>query len=58
MQREGHDIARCTVERLMPDLGLAGMIRGMPLRTTISGSEYQEYAGGIFYEPHFARWIT
>lgn len=36
MQREGHDIARCTVERLMRDLGLAGVIRGKPVRTTFS----------------------
>ncbi len=36
MQREGYDIARCTVERLMRDMGLAGVIRGKPVRTTIS----------------------
>lgn len=36
MQREVHDIARCTVERLMRDMGLAGVIRGKPVRTTIS----------------------
>lgn len=36
MQREGHGIARCTVERLMRDLGLVGVIRGKPVRTTFS----------------------
>ena len=36
MKREGFDIARCTVERLMGDLGLQGVIRGKPVRTTIS----------------------
>ena len=36
MQREGFDIARCTVERLMREMGLAGVIRGKPLRTTMS----------------------
>ncbi|AMK23119.1 putative transposase for insertion sequence element [Sphingobium sp. TKS] len=36
MRREGFDIARCTVERLMRDLGLQGVIRGKPVRTTIS----------------------
>ncbi len=36
MQREGHDIARCTVERLMRGMGLAGVIRGKPVRTTFS----------------------
>jgi putative transposase len=36
MRREGHDVARCTVERLMRDLGLAGVIRGKPVRATFS----------------------
>ena len=36
MQWEGLDIARCSVARLMRDLGLQGVIRGKPVRTTIS----------------------
>ncbi|KKC34199.1 transposase [Devosia psychrophila] len=36
MQREGLDLARCSVARLMRDLGLQGVIRGKPVRTTIS----------------------
>jgi len=36
MQREGGDIARCTVERLMRGLGLQGVIRGKPVKTAIS----------------------
>ena len=36
MTREGFGIARCTVERLMRDMGLQGVIRGKPVRTTIS----------------------
>jgi len=36
MRREGFDVARCTVERLMRDMGLQGVIRGKPVRTTIS----------------------
>ncbi len=36
MQRESFDIARCTVERLMRDLGLQGVIRGKPVKTTVS----------------------
>jgi transposase InsO family protein len=36
MNREGLGVARCTVERLMRDLGLQGVIRGKPVRTTIS----------------------
>ena len=35
MQREGFKIARCTVGRLMRDLGLQGVIRGKPVKTTI-----------------------
>ena len=34
--REGHGVARCTVERLMRNMGLAGVIRGRKPRTTIS----------------------
>ena len=36
LQREGFDVARCTVARLMQAMGLAGVIRGKPVRTTIS----------------------
>ena len=35
MQREGHQLARCTVARLMRSAGLQGVIRGKPTRTTI-----------------------
>jgi len=35
MQRKGFDIARCTVARLMQGMGLQGVIRGKPIRTTI-----------------------
>ncbi|MCG7350061.1 IS3 family transposase, partial [Sphingomonas sp. ACRSK] len=36
LRREGFDVARCTVARLMRAMGLAGVIRGKPVRTTIS----------------------
>ncbi len=36
LRREGRDVARCTVERLMRDLGLAGAVRGKPVKTTVS----------------------
>ncbi|MBC8051121.1 MAG: IS3 family transposase, partial [Chitinophagales bacterium] len=36
MKREGHDLARCTVARLMRSLGLKGVMRGKRVRTTIS----------------------
>ncbi len=34
MNREGHRVARCTVERLMSRLGLQGVRRGKSVRTT------------------------
>ena len=36
LRREGEDIARCTVERLMRSMGLQGVIGGKPVKTTIS----------------------
>jgi len=36
LKREGYDVARCTVGRLMRELGLRGVIRGKSLRTTVS----------------------
>jgi putative transposase len=36
LQREGIGVARCTVERLMRELGLAGVVRGKPKRTTVT----------------------
>src|SRR5436190_14356631 len=35
LNREGIRVARCTVERLMGELGLRGAVRGKPRRTTI-----------------------
>ena len=34
LRREGHDIARCTVERLMQVMGLQGVVRGKKVITT------------------------
>jgi putative transposase len=34
LQREAIPVARCTVERLMADLGLRGVVRGRRVRTT------------------------
>ena len=36
LQREGWQVARCTVERLMRRLGLRGVIRGKVVKTTVS----------------------
>jgi putative transposase len=35
LQREGHRVARCTVERRMRALGLRGVRRGKKIRTTV-----------------------
>jgi putative transposase len=35
MLREGNDVARCTVARLMRKMGLQGVIRGKRVRTTV-----------------------
>jgi putative transposase len=34
LKREGRPVARCTVERLMRELGLRGVVRGKKIRTT------------------------
>lgn len=34
LKREGFDVARCTVARLMRSMSLQGIIRGIPIRTT------------------------
>jgi len=35
LHREQHPVARCTVERLMRELGIAGAVRGRRVRTTV-----------------------
>ena len=35
LQREGYNVARCTVARLMKTMGLQGIIRGKPHKTTV-----------------------
>jgi putative transposase len=36
MKREGIEVARCTVARLMRQIGLKGVVRGKSIRTTVS----------------------
>jgi transposase InsO family protein len=38
LAREGIAVARCTVARLMKDIGLQGVVRGKRIRTTIPGA--------------------
>jgi putative transposase len=39
LRREGIGVARCTVERLMGELGIAGVVRGKITRTTIGDEQ-------------------
>lgn len=36
LRREGFDVARCTVARVMKSMGIQGIIRGKPQKTTVS----------------------
>ena len=36
--REGEDVARCTIARLMAGMGLRGIVRGKAIKTTIPDS--------------------
>ena len=54
LNREGHRVARCTVERLMRDLGLRGAVRGRPKRTTVAdtaASRPRDLVGRRFSAP-------
>ena len=39
LRREGGDVARCTVERLMRKAGLRGVVRGKVVRTTVADAK-------------------
>jgi putative transposase len=54
MLREGFAVARCTVERLMADLGLHGVIRGKSIRTTVQDKTApcpRDHVNRIFHAP-------
>jgi len=44
LRRNGHDVARCTVERLMAHQGWSGVLRGKRPRTTIPAPEHARAA--------------
>src|SRR3546814_16864052 len=46
MRREGFDIARCTVERLMRELGLQGVILGKPVKATVRDKDRKRVVKG------------
>ncbi len=39
LNRQGQDVVRCTVERLMRELGIAGAVRGKRVITTLPGGQ-------------------
>ncbi|MGC5016873.1 IS3 family transposase [Streptosporangium sp. DT93] len=54
LRREGHAVARCTVQRLMGELGIAGLVRGKTRTTTIAGAQSDRPAdlvGRNFHAP-------
>lgn len=41
LRGKGHDVARCTIERLMREMGITGVTRGKAPRTTIADEKAQ-----------------
>ena len=62
MVRERFDVARCTVERLMRGMGLQGVIRGKPVRTTIPDKAAPcplDHVNRVFHAPAPNRlWVS
>lgn len=56
LRRDEHDIARCTVERLMRELGIAGVIRGKRRRPT--DTDLRETRPADLVDRHFHRFRT
>lgn len=56
LRRDGHDIARCTVERLMRELGIAGVVRGKRKRPV--DADPRETRPADLVDRHFARLRT
>lgn len=45
LRRQGHIVARCTVERLMRELGIIGAVRGKKIITTVPDSSVERAPG-------------
>ena len=56
LRRDGHDIARCTLERLMRELGIAGVLRGKRKRPV--DTDPRETRPADLVDRHFARFRT
>lgn len=46
LNRQGHAVARCTVERLMRELGIQGAVRGKRVITTLPGGQTERAPAG------------
>ena len=63
LRRQGHRVARCTVDRLMRDEGLSGVVRGRRHRTTIPGGKDARRAPDLLDRDFTAaapnrKWVT
>ncbi|MEU8798593.1 IS3 family transposase [Spirillospora sp. NPDC048819] len=62
LQREGHDVARCTVERLMREPGLHGARRSRRVRTTVRDDGYERATDLLRRDPTATspnrRWVA
>ncbi|APE09637.1 transposase [Rhodococcus sp. 2G] len=63
LRRHGHDVAACTVDRLMRDEGLSGAVRGRRHRTTMPGGSHSRRAPDLVDRDFTAevpnrKWVT
>jgi transposase InsO family protein len=63
LRRQGHQVAACTIDRLMSDEGLSGVIRGRKHRTTIPGGKDSRRAPDLLDRDFTAvmpnrKWVT
>jgi transposase InsO family protein len=63
LRRQGHRVAACTVDRLMRDEGLSGVVRGRRHRTTIPGGTESRRAPDLLDRDFTAaapnrKWVT
>jgi putative transposase len=63
LRRQGCDVAACTMDRLMGDEGLSGVVRGRRHRTTIPGGKDSRRAPDLLDRDFTAgapnrKWVT
>jgi putative transposase len=63
LRRQGHQVAACTVDRLMGDEGLSGVVRGRKHRTTVAGGKDSRRAPDLLDRDFTAvmpnrKWVT